>query len=97
MQSNDMRADISCAKTAPSYLSVYQSLRPDVSLGHIPERYRSILPGRVWQPAAANTALTGYLPDSVGGVLARHRRKDARAGAVTSHEDRKSTRLNSSH
>src|SRR3546814_20129606 len=63
MQSNGMRADFSWAKTAPSYLSVYQSLRPDVSLGRIPERYRSIWPGRVWQPAAANTAMPGYLPD----------------------------------
>src|SRR3546814_5757093 len=50
MQSNGMRADFSWAKTAPSYLSVYQSLRPDVSLGRSPERYRSIVPGRVWQP-----------------------------------------------
>lgn len=87
MQANGMRADFSWAKTAPSYLSVYQSLRPDVSLGRIPERYRSILPGRVWQPAAANAALAGYFPESAGGgALARRARKDARAPSTPGHE-----------
>src|SRR3546814_18436596 len=68
MQANGMRADFSWAKTAPSYLSAYQSLRPDVSLGRIPERYLSISPGRLWQPASAKTELPGYLPASVGEV-----------------------------
>jgi starch synthase len=86
MQSNGMRADFSWAKTAPSYLSVYQSLRPDVSLGRIPERYRSILPGRVWQPAAANAALVGYLPETAGGALGRRLRKDAQAASTAGHE-----------
>jgi starch synthase len=86
MQANGMRADFSWAKTAPSYLSVYQSLRPDVSLGRIPERYRSILPGRVWQPAAANAALTGYLPEAGSGSLARRLRKEAPAASAVSRE-----------
>ncbi|MGB3290595.1 MAG: glycogen synthase GlgA [Burkholderiaceae bacterium] len=86
MQVNGMRADFSWAKTAPSYLSVYQSLRPDVSLGRIPERYRRILPGRVRQPAAANPALAGYFPPPAGGSLTGRLRKDGRTASTVGPE-----------
>ncbi len=41
MQMNGMRADFSWAKTAPAYLSAYQSLCPNVELERIPERRRA--------------------------------------------------------
>lgn len=40
MQSNGMRTDFSWRRATPAYIAAYQSLRPDVSVGRIPEIQR---------------------------------------------------------
>lgn len=80
MQQNGMRADFSWANSAPAYVSAYQSLRPDVVLGRIPERQRMPLPLR---PVPATSA-----PPSGGaaGVLATHVRTGMKPGQLTPRE-----------
>ncbi|TEA77245.1 glycogen synthase GlgA [Allopusillimonas ginsengisoli] len=65
MQVNGMRADFSWRTASPAYMAAYQSLRPDVIMGRIPEKQRRTLfgprilqPGRTLAgPAGANATL----------------------------------------
>lgn len=61
MQVNGMRSDFSWAKTAPAYLSAYQALCPDVPLGRISERRRSLSLVRGGKSAAGTPVVVGAL------------------------------------
>jgi starch synthase len=79
MQMNGMRADFSWAKTAPAYLSAYQSLCPNVALDRVPERLRSVSAGRIGNNAHAASALS---PEGSGfGISKRARQQKGRDGA----------------
>lgn len=66
MQMNGMRSDFSWAKSAPAYLSAYQSLCPNVALDRIPERRRAV-PLRIGQPVRANPAMAAARAGMVNG------------------------------
>ncbi|PLC54543.1 glycogen synthase GlgA [Pollutimonas nitritireducens] len=76
MQMNGMRADFSWAKTAPAYLSAYQSLCPAVGLERIPERISGRLSERMPERRRATTGFVGQANRANPGVLA------ARSGAA---------------
>src|SRR5690606_7829305 len=85
MQLNGMKADYSWERSAPSYLSAYQALRPDVVLGRIPERRSAVVSARGLKPgmpAAVRTVpATGA---SAAAVLARSPRKGMDLGGPIS-------------
>lgn len=77
MQQNGMRTDFSWFNTMPAYLSAYQSLRPDVALGRIPEQQRNTVPVRGWAASmahgAAASAQVGMANANMGGRLGQGR------------------------
>ncbi|WP_158618399.1 glycogen synthase GlgA [Candidimonas sp. SYP-B2681] len=72
MQQNAMRADFSWAKSAPAYLSAYQSLCPSIALDRIPERLRSVSTGRAGKVHA---------PSALPGVTKHVHSQSTREGA----------------
>lgn len=62
MQANGMDIDFSWERVAPAYLSAYRSLRPDLTLGSIPERRPGIFFTRISQRGKTSASANEWSP-----------------------------------